>query len=650
MRKKTLSKIAYLLIAVTLFSTFSYLPTAVAVTPFEQRVNDSIDDGLDYLRANQQPGGYWLPGGSYSDYVAGTSLGVLCFLNQKDPLTDDKLGYSGLSTSDQAVVDDALAYIVSAQNPDGSIYVGHSTYETGLAMTALAEVMDSGGPDYTAVLTSAIAFFVTVQVDEGEGSSPGDTYYGGWGYFGGSWTADGSNSQFALIGLRAADSVLGGGIVPQTTWDKAILFYQHLQNDPTVNEMSWADIVSNPSYNDGGGVYTPTGWSLSDTGYYGSSGSHTSFLCWSYILCGLPQEDYRVNRTLEWLRANFDYDENPNQHGWPFYYYYAWSFSKAMLFTTPSSDKIGGIRDPTADGYPEELPSWYYDLAWYLTETQHPDGTFYDNPNEQPSWTPIVDTMFAILVLEEAVAVPMTDTVTTYTGDTSGNAGQMATLSAVLTEEETGDPIDNAPIYFKFQGKTISATTGPDGVATTTVTIDPPEGPYTVTASFPGDISRRLNPSEDSAPFTVIDRIKVNIDIKPGSWPNPINVGSKGVISVAICGTEDFDATTIDPTTAMLHKEGVTVGVAALRWSYEDAATPYEDETPEEPDGHELTGDGYVDLVLKFDNAELVSTLELEDDVGETIKLFLKGNLKEENDGTPIGGSDWVRVQEPKKK
>lgn len=632
MRKKILSAV---LLVVLLTSTFAAMPSTLAVTPFEQRVNDSIELGLQYLRDNQQSGGYWLPGGGYSDYVAGASLGVLCFLNQKDTMTGEKLGYSGLSVSDQAIVDDALAYIVSQQQLNGGIYVGHSTYETGLAMTALAEAMDTGGPDYTVVLTNAINFFVSEQVDEGEGYVPGDTYYGGWGYFGGSHTADGSNSQFALIGLRAADNVLGGGIVPQSTWDKAILFYEHLQNDPTVNELAWASDMLNPSYDDGGGVYTPTGWSLSDTGSGGSSGSHTSFLCWSYVLCGLPQDDYRVERALEWLETNYDYDENPNEHNWPFYYYYAWSFSKAMLLTTPSSDDIGGVRDPVADGYPEESPSWYYDFAWYLTETQNLDGTFYDNPNEDPSWTPYVDTMFAILVLEEAVAVPMADTVTTYTGDTSGNAGQLATLSAILTDEETGDPIDNEPLYFTFQGDTVSAMTNSEGVATVTMMIDPPAGDYPITVNFPGDISRRLNPSSDTATFTVIEEIEVSVDIKPLSWPNPINLKNNGLIPVAICGTEDFDVTEIDPPTVNIYLEGVGAGVYPVRWAYEDVA-----------DTERGGPDGYLDLVLHYKNQEVVDDSDLASYEGE-VTLTIGGNLKEEYDGTPIAGEDIVWVLDP---
>ena len=43
--------------------------------------------------------------------------------------------------------------------------------------------------------------------------------------------------------------------------------------------------------------------------------------------------------------------------------------------------------------------------------------------------------------------------------------------------------------------------------------------------------------------------LEVEIDIKPGSYPNSINLKSKGVIPVAILTSEDFDATTIDADT-----------------------------------------------------------------------------------------------------
>lgn len=497
-------KIAALIPVFIMLLLLASFPTeSHAVTPFEQRVNDSIESGLEYLRNNYPWSGRIGGLGYYDSYVAAASLGILCFINQKDAMGNMK-GYSGLDASDRtSYVDPALAYIISQQKPDGSIYWDHETYETGLAMSALGEVTNSGGPDYTAVLTDAIDYMVAAQVDEGEGVASGSTYYGGWYYEGGGTSGDNSNTQFALIGLRAADSALGGGIVPAATWSKAILFEQHCQNDPVINDMAWAQNPANPSHDDGGFVYIPDGWSLADVGYYGSTGSHTALGCWNYLMCGLLQTDGRVDRALDWLKLDYDYDENPSEHSFPFYYYYAWAFSKAMRLTSPASDLIGGVRNPSTDGYPEETPSWYYDFAWYLTETQHADGTFYNNPHETASWVPGVDTMFAILVLEGAVGIPMQDTVTTYTGDLMANPGETATLRALLTDKLTGTPIDNEPIVFTLQGKTVTATTGSDGIATAFMLIDPPGGIYPVQANFAGDISRRLNPSSDTEPFVV---------------------------------------------------------------------------------------------------------------------------------------------------
>ena len=52
--------------------------------------------------------------------------------------------------------------------------------------------------------------------------------------------------------------------------------------------------------------------------------------------------------------------------------------------------------------------------------------------------------------------------------------------------------------------------------------------------------------------FEVVARIKVKIDIKPGSFPNSINLKSKGVIPVAVFGTNEFNVSSIDPATVTL--------------------------------------------------------------------------------------------------
>jgi hypothetical protein len=144
-----------------------------------------------------------------------------------------------------------------------------------------------------------------------------------------------------------------------------------------------------------------------------------------------------------------------------------------------------------------------------------------------------------------------------------------------------------------------------------------------------------------------VPRIPVYVDIKPGSWPNPINKGSKGVFAVAVCGTEDLDVMTLDPETVMIYIEGVEEGVPPLRWAYEDVATPY---TGDPGGGHELGGDGYTDLVLHFDTQEVVVTLELCVYDDETVPLLVRGNLLEEHGGTAIEGQDYVWLKEPKGK
>jgi beta-lactam-binding protein with PASTA domain len=130
--------------------------------------------------------------------------------------------------------------------------------------------------------------------------------------------------------------------------------------------------------------------------------------------------------------------------------------------------------------------------------------------------------------------------------------------------------------------------------------------------------------------------VAVDIDIKPGSCPNPFNVGSRGVLPVAILGTEDADVNTIDPASIRL------AAVAPLRSSLEDVAAPVADANECEPN---TTGpDGYMDLTVKFKTQQIVGELLYahgEPVAGQALLLTLTGVL---HDGTPIEGSDWVLV------
>lgn len=129
---------------------------------------------------------------------------------------------------------------------------------------------------------------------------------------------------------------------------------------------------------------------------------------------------------------------------------------------------------------------------------------------------------------------------------------------------------------------------------------------------------------------------EVEVDIKPQSCPNPFNVGSRGVLPVAILGTEDFDVTTIDPASIRLE------GVAPIRSNVEDVSTPVMDRK-DVCDCTDEGRDGYEDMTLKFYTQEIAGALgEVED--GDIVVLTLKGNLKEEFHATPIEGKDCVVI------
>lgn len=126
----------------------------------------------------------------------------------------------------------------------------------------------------------------------------------------------------------------------------------------------------------------------------------------------------------------------------------------------------------------------------------------------------------------------------------------------------------------------------------------------------------------------------VELDIKPGSCPNPFNPGSSnnGVLPVAVLGSADFDVTEIDPLTVTLG------GVAPTRFSYEDVAEPY--------DGSAYCGctedgpDGFTDMSLKFPHEEIASVIG-NANKGDYVTLEICGQL---TDGTGFKGVDCVKI------
>ncbi len=105
--------------------------------------------------------------------------------------------------------------------------------------------------------------------------------------------------------------------------------------------------------------------------------------------------------------------------------------------------------------------------------------------------------------------------------------------------------------------------------------------------------------------------IQVAIDIKPGSDPNSINLGSSGVVPVAVLTTDDFDASNVDPASVLF------ADASPVRWVMED-----------------VDADGDVDMLFHFKTQELNLT-------GDSTEATLTGTTF---DGTPIEGTDTVNI------
>ena len=71
-------------------------------------------------------------------------------------------------------------------------------------------------------------------------------------------------------------------------------------------------------------------------------------------------------------------------------------------------------------------------------------------------------------------------------------------------------------------------------------------------------------------PLSATPMVSVTVDIKPGTFPNTINLGSRGTVPVAIISTVAFDARTVDPLTVTVAGASVKVKANGTMSSFED--------------------------------------------------------------------------------
>ena len=138
-----------------------------------------------------------------------------------------------------------------------------------------------------------------------------------------------------------------------------------------------------------------------------------------------------------------------------------------------------------------------------------------------------------------------------------------------------------------------------------------------------------------------------HLDIKPGGCPNPVNPKAKGVVPVAIVGSEAFDVNDVDVSSLVLGRSDglgsqitpATKNNGRLHASIEDVATPLEGP---DCDCDERGGDGIDDLMIKFSTPEMSRAFELDAfRPGSTVELVLRGSLQ---DGTTFVATDCIVI------
>ena len=133
-------------------------------------------------------------------------------------------------------------------------------------------------------------------------------------------------------------------------------------------------------------------------------------------------------------------------------------------------------------------------------------------------------------------------------------------------------------------------------------------------------------PGNNSAAVTITAvevATEMQVDIKPGSERNPLNLRSRGVLPVAIIGATDFDVHDIDVTTVRFGVDGDNAAPAHRRRGHIE----------------DINGDGIDDMMLHFRTQALGISGDVER--GAVITLALTGELEE---GTHFDGEDTVTI------
>jgi squalene-hopene/tetraprenyl-beta-curcumene cyclase len=360
------------------FAANEPLPKDEKNLSFRNEIRDSLDRGLAWLRAQQNPDG------SFGKDTLHPALGALPLVAfQREPT-------GRFAKAD--FLDKGYAYLRGFAQPDGGIYnkdSGLANYNTSVCLLALAGANEPKDLD---LLLKARAYVVGQQASGmAKPETDGGIGYGSVGASPKRGHPDLDNTVVALEALRATKYLAADK--PGTkdlNWQAAIEFVSRCQNLPS-NKQPWA---SGDPANKGGFIYYPGYSNAGEVTLEGGGKALRSYGSMSYagllsfIYADLKKDDPRVTAALEWLGKHYTLDENPGlkQDG---YYYYLHLMAKGLTASGITELEIGGKK---AD--------WRRELAMRLMKLQQQDGSWI---NESPRWketNPVLVTTYCTLTLE----------------------------------------------------------------------------------------------------------------------------------------------------------------------------------------------------------------------------------------------------------
>jgi squalene-hopene/tetraprenyl-beta-curcumene cyclase len=338
----------------------------------KQQARAAVEKGLAWLKAQQKPSGAW----SEENMPALTALPLWA------------LAASGSQDYAQ-VQDQAVAFLLGKQRPDGGVYVplpdrkgsGLGNYNTSISLMALHA---TGRKDVVPALLKARSYVASSQ------HIGTDAHAGGFGYDKESKRAytDLNNTHYSMDAMRRTQGVEDLRPVSEKkadiNWDAALKYVEQMQNTEGEGKGGFAYNTEDPK----GGMVTNASGRVMLRAY----GSMTYAGVLAMVHAKLDKSDPRVRSAVDYCSHYWTLDENPGQGQQGLYFYYnimARALSAAGLDAIPKQRAEEEIR-------------WREEVVKKISALQKTDGSWVNENNRWWENDPVLATSYALLALEFA--------------------------------------------------------------------------------------------------------------------------------------------------------------------------------------------------------------------------------------------------------